>query len=46
MQLIAVLYIIGFRYKLMTVPLPMLQQGYELRYSGGGNGKINEMLGR
>lgn len=30
----------------MTVPLPMLQQGYELRYSGGGNGKINEMLGR
>lgn len=44
MQLIAVLRIIKFRYKLMTVPLPRLWWGYELRYSRGGNGRINKML--
>lgn len=30
----------------MTVLLPMLQWGYELRHSGGGNGKITEKLER
>lgn len=35
MQLIAVLWIMEFRYKLMTVPLVMLWKRYELRHSGG-----------
>lgn len=30
----------------MTVPLPKLWWVYELKYSGGGNGKINEMFER
>jgi len=46
MQLIAALRIIEFKYKLMTVPLLMLRWRYELRYTLGGNGKINEVLER